>query len=170
MNLVSNDCQKLADACTNLHYLWSSVVEVTAVLCIAFAELGYAASPALSIIVIMLPVQIWMGIYKSRTGYENTQITSRRVHIMTEILTAIKLIKFYAWEQPFYDRIVEIRKRELTLIKRNLILNSVNFTIVIGFPAFISLAVLIIYWKSGNTITPGNLTCYLLMLFTLICL
>ena len=28
VNLVSNDCQKIADACTNLQYLWSAVLEV----------------------------------------------------------------------------------------------------------------------------------------------
>ena len=29
VNLVSNDCQKVADACTNLQYLWSAVLEVS---------------------------------------------------------------------------------------------------------------------------------------------
>ena len=28
VNLVSNDCQKVADAFTNLQYLWSSIPEV----------------------------------------------------------------------------------------------------------------------------------------------
>lgn len=28
VNLVSNDCQKVADACTNLQYLWSAAIEV----------------------------------------------------------------------------------------------------------------------------------------------
>jgi len=28
VNMVSNDCQKVADACTNLQYLWSAVIEV----------------------------------------------------------------------------------------------------------------------------------------------
>ena len=28
VNLAGNDCQKLADSFTNLHYLWSAVLEV----------------------------------------------------------------------------------------------------------------------------------------------
>ena len=28
VNMVSNDCQKVADACTNLQYLWSAVCEI----------------------------------------------------------------------------------------------------------------------------------------------
>ncbi len=29
VNLVSNDCQKIADACTNVQYLWSAMLELT---------------------------------------------------------------------------------------------------------------------------------------------
>jgi hypothetical protein len=28
VNLASNDCQKVADACTNLQYSWSAILEV----------------------------------------------------------------------------------------------------------------------------------------------
>jgi hypothetical protein len=28
VNLVSNDCQKIAEACTNLQYLWSACLEI----------------------------------------------------------------------------------------------------------------------------------------------
>ena len=32
INLVSNDCQKLADACTNLQYLWSAILEIIGII------------------------------------------------------------------------------------------------------------------------------------------
>lgn len=118
VNLVSNDCQKVADACTNLQYLWSAVVEIIAIIVLSFVELTYSAVPSLIVIIILIPLQIYLGRFKSRTGFENTMTTSKRVHIMSEILTAIKLIKFYAWELPFYGRVVEIRKKELELLKK----------------------------------------------------
>jgi ABC-type multidrug transport system fused ATPase/permease subunit len=154
VNLVSNDCQKIADACTNLHYMWSGLLEIIAILSIAFAEIQISALPALVIILILMPGQVYMGLLKSRIGFEQTQTTSKRVHIMSEILTAIKLIKFYAWEQPFFDRIVDIRKKELGLLRKNLIINAINFMIVIAVPILITLFALIIYWKSGNILDP----------------
>jgi len=62
LNLVSNDCQKIADACTNLQYLWSAVCEVITILVLAFVELNYSAAPALGIILllIMLMIQFWI--------------------------------------------------------------------------------------------------------------
>ncbi len=79
--------------------------------------------------------------------------TSKRVHIMSEILTAIKLIKFYAWEMPFYERIVAIRKLELTLLRRNLIANAFNFMLVFCIPVLCVLLSLLTYWQSGYVIT-----------------
>ena len=121
---------------------------------LSFVELNYSAAPALGIIIILLPVQIYLGRLKSQIGFENTMTTSRRVHIMSEILTAIKLIKFYAWELPFYDRVTEIRKRELDLLKKNLIANSVNFMFVFCVPVLVALFALLTYWLTGNTMTP----------------
>ena len=154
VNLVSNDCAKVADAFTNLHYLWSAVIELFAILTLSFIELGYSAFPALAVIVVIIPMQLYLGWLKSKIGFENTTTTSRRVHIMSEILTAIKLIKFYAWEQPFFDRICKIRKKELSLLRKDLMVNAVNFMVVISAPVIVSLLALLMYWKTGNEVNP----------------
>jgi len=73
---------------------------------------------------------------------------------MSEILTAIKLIKFYAWEKPFYERIVEIRKKELHLLRNNLIANAFNFMLVFCVPVLCALFSFLMFWLSGNTVTP----------------
>lgn len=144
----------MADACTNIQYLWSAILEVIAILVLAFVELSYSAVPALVIILALFPVQIYLGRLKSKTGFEYTMITSRRVHIMSEILTAIKLIKFYAWELPFFNRIVEIRKREMELLRKNLIANAFNFMLVFCIPVLVTLFALLVYWKTGHVIDP----------------
>jgi ABC-type multidrug transport system fused ATPase/permease subunit len=154
VNLVSNDCTKVADAFTNCHYLWSALVELVIIFALAFYELGISALPALGIVLIVIPIEIYIGLVKSRIGFKNTMTTSRRVHIMSEILTAIKLIKFYAWEQPFFDRICEIRKKELHLLKKDMILTATNFAIVITVPVTCALLTFLTYWKTGHVLNP----------------
>lgn len=121
---------------------------------ISFVELGYSAAPALAIILIMIPLQIYLARLKSKLGFENTARTSERVQIMSEILTAIKLIKFYAWEMPFYERISNLRKIELSLLRKNLIANAVNFMLTFCVPVICILAALLTYWLTGNVINP----------------
>ena len=36
-----------------------------------------------------------------------------RVKLMNEVLTGIRIIKFYCWEKPFKSKIEDIRKKEL---------------------------------------------------------
>ena len=121
---------------------------------ISFVELGYSAAPALVIILLLLPLQIYLASLKSRIGFQITKITSKRVQIMSEILSAIRLIKFYAWELPFYEQIEEIRKEELRLLRNNLIANAVNFMCVFCVPVLTALFALLTYWLTGNKISP----------------
>lgn len=39
-------------------------------------------------------------------------VTDKRTTMMNEILSSIRLIKMYAWEEPFEDKVKEIRKKE----------------------------------------------------------
>jgi ABC-type multidrug transport system fused ATPase/permease subunit len=154
VNLVSNDCTKVADAFTNCHYLWSALLELTAIFTLAFIELGLSALPALGIVLIVIPIQIAMGWLKSKLCFKKTMTTSKRVHVMSEILTAIKLIKFYAWEKPFFDRVCEIRKTELSLLKQDMLMTVVNFTIVITTPVSCSLLTFLTLWQRGYELNP----------------
>ncbi|KAJ1332267.1 hypothetical protein BSLG_008573 [Batrachochytrium salamandrivorans] len=78
-----------------------------------------------------------------------------RVHLMSEILTAIKLIKFYAWEAPFTDKIEEIRRREMKLIYDGLIVKTVNFAVVFAVPVLVALTCLATYVATGHALTAS---------------
>lgn len=47
--------------------------------------------------------------YKNKSAH----YTDKRVQLMSEILIAIKLVKFYAWEVPFSNRVSEARAVEV---------------------------------------------------------
>ncbi|KAG5461125.1 MAG: hypothetical protein BJ554DRAFT_6729, partial [Olpidium bornovanus] len=145
INLLSTDVTKVIDAVTNFHFLWSAFVEAALILVLAFYEIGYSAFPALAFVLLLLPVQFQLGKISSRLSSESTQITTTRVHLMSEILTAIKLIKFYAWELPFSDRLAEIRASEMALIKKNMYYKSFNFMVVFAIPVFVALTCLSVY-------------------------
>ena len=73
--------------------------------------------------------------------------------MISEILTAIKLIKFYAWEKPFIEKIDELRSKEVETIKKGMIVKAVNFMVVFTVPVIIALASLGMYVALGQTLT-----------------
>ncbi|KAI9138461.1 P-loop containing nucleoside triphosphate hydrolase protein [Paraphysoderma sedebokerense] len=145
INLVSTDVSRVQDAVTNFHFLWSAFVETVAILVIAFVEIGIPAFTSLGIILLLAPVQIYLGRLSSKLLTENTQVTTERVHLMSELLTAIKLIKFYAWEKPFSTRTHEIREHEMRLVYRSLIIKSFNFAFVFAAPVVVAIVALAVY-------------------------
>ncbi|KAF9433312.1 hypothetical protein BGZ76_009620 [Entomortierella beljakovae] len=99
----------------------------------------------MALIIVVLPVQVYLGYLTSNIQVNQTTITTQRVHLMSEILTAIKLIKFYAWEAPFQDQVDEIRAKELHLFKKNLQVKACNMTVVFALPVIVSVTALSVY-------------------------
>ncbi|CAG8447380.1 10995_t:CDS:10 [Ambispora gerdemannii] len=152
VNLISHDCNRkgfgiigrVAEACVNFHFLWSSVVEIIAIIILAWIELGIAAVPALVILIILIPIQYKLGWLTSKFANSMAKITMSRINIMSEILTAIKLIKFYAWESYFRDRIAYERQKEMSQLLTGLVFKVWTLCVVFGTPILVMLACLIV--------------------------
>jgi hypothetical protein len=83
--------------------------------CLGFllANLGPSALAGFSVFVILTPIQgmIMKSLFETR---RTTMVwTDKRAKLLQELLGGMKLIKFFAWEIPFLNRIAEYRKREI---------------------------------------------------------
>ena len=72
-------------------------------------------------------------------------ITDKRVTMMDEIINSMRLIKMYAWEEPFIKRVEDLRRQEISQLRRAALIqafgNTVgpSATIVAGFATFITM-------------------------------
>lgn len=146
INIISTDVARIVEAVTNFHFLWSAMVETILILALAFPTVGWAAAlTAVILVLVVLPVQIYLGRITSNIQIEQTAVTTERVHLMSEILTAIKLIKFYAWEAPFQEQVNQVRSRELALFKKNLQVKAINMAVVFALPVIVAVSSLAVY-------------------------
>ncbi|KAJ3156951.1 Multidrug resistance-associated protein 1 [Geranomyces michiganensis] len=155
INIYSTDVSRVVDAVTNFHFLWSAFLEVTAIVILAWTEVGISALPCLGFVILLLPMQMYLGSKISALNREQTSVTTSRVHIMSEILTAIKLLKFYNWESPFDEKITKIRAREMALIRQGMFVKAVNFTVVFAIPVFVALSSLGMYVATDHKLTAS---------------
>jgi hypothetical protein len=83
--------------------------------CLGFlvANLGPSALAGFSVFVVLTPIQttIMTSLFKTRS--KAMQWTDKRAKLLQELLGGMKLIKFFAWETPFLNRIAEYRKDEI---------------------------------------------------------
>ncbi|KAF9153461.1 Multidrug resistance-associated protein 4 [Linnemannia schmuckeri] len=158
INLLSNDCNRVAESFVNFHFLWSSALEIIVVIALAFVELKLAAVPALIILVLLFPVQYLLSFYTARVNAMATNSTTARIHIMSELLTAIKLIKFYAWEPYFRDRVTRVRAKEMDELRRGMYLKITSFALVFAAPVVTTLACICVYELSDDRGLRGDVT------------
>ncbi|KAG0056100.1 hypothetical protein BGZ83_006361 [Gryganskiella cystojenkinii] len=156
INLISNDCNRVAESFVNFHFLWSSALEILVVIALAFVELQTAAVPALVILVLLFPVQYFLSLYTARVNAMATNLTTARIHIMSELLTAIKLIKFYAWESYFRDRVTRVRAKEMRELQRGMYLKITSFALVFAAPVLTTLACICVYELTDNRGATGH--------------
>ena len=80
----------------------------------------------------------------------------RRVELMGEILSGIRVVKSYAWEKPFKAKIDAIREKELAALKGRKYLDAVCVFLWAATPVFISILTFATYVLLGNTLTAAN--------------
>lgn len=49
-----------------------------------------------------------------------------RVKLMSEILNGIKVLKLYAWESPFEKKVMQIRAKELEVLRKAAVVIACN--------------------------------------------
>ena len=90
------------------------------VLCIVMVvrQMGRITWVAVGIYVLMLIIQFITVGFANPIRLKVLKTTDSRVKLMNEILTGIRVIKYYCWEKPFKGKVSEIRHEELKLHKK----------------------------------------------------
>lgn len=140
-SLVSNDSSKLAEACTMIQYLWSGALEAVAIICILLGFTGRSALPGLGVVILLIPVQYFIGALTASARKKSVSASDERVRFMKEVLTAMKLVKMYVWEELFAVRVAEERKKEAEIQFFGGVLKSINYAIVFSAPPLIALSI-----------------------------
>ena len=110
-----------------------------------YQELGASMFAGLAIFIIIMPLNAICASFIKKLQTKLMEHKDERIKIINEILNGIKVIKLYAWELSFMNRIFNIRNKE---IKKNFQINY--FDLILNFfvttaPLLVSLATFAIY-------------------------
>ncbi|XP_054158437.1 ATP-binding cassette sub-family C member 2-like [Oppia nitens] len=157
MNLMAIDCQQVNDNFQNIGYILSAPLQIAIAIYLLYTELGVAALIGVSVFAIILPIDLLVIIAFTNYQIKTLQQTDSRLAILNEIITGIKVLKLYAWEQSFMERVTKIRQKELLFLKNGfhcvsifviMLLTSPSFAQLISFGSYIGLNI------SGGQLTP----------------
>lgn len=139
MNLMSVDVQNFM----NFNFVHNAVhapLLVGISMYMLYEEFGLSAFAGLGV---MAGLMIGSNLLTASLGtkYQRLQMKFRdeRIKVTSEVLSGIKVLKFYAWEVPFQQKIQRIRKRELNCIWKFSTIFSFVTTFCIIAPVLVEL-------------------------------
>ncbi|XP_022355189.1 canalicular multispecific organic anion transporter 1 [Enhydra lutris kenyoni] len=113
VNLMSVDAQKLMDVTSYLHLLWSNVLQITLSVYFLWAELGPSVLAGVGVMILLIPVNGILASKSRAVQVKNMKNKDKRLKIMNEILSGMKILKYFAWEPSFKNQVHALRKKEL---------------------------------------------------------
>lgn len=145
VNLMAVDAQSVG----NMFIFLGNVVVAPAVVLVTFGlvwlELGPSAMAGLVVMTVLVPLNSYIISCSRRVQGKVMKLTDARVKALTEIITGIKVLKLYAWETSFTEKVKDIRRDEIKLLKKYALLQSLNTFLFQTIPFFIALATFTCY-------------------------
>jgi ABC-type multidrug transport system fused ATPase/permease subunit len=151
INLMAVDAFKVSEICAYLHFLWANTpVQVVVAIYLLYRILGYSSIAGIGMMIILLPINMYVASQFSKIQKLISAATDARIHTTNEVLTNIRIIKFFAWEQRFIGLVNEKRYTELKHLRRRYILWATAATIWSGSPVFITFLSFYVYTNVEN--------------------
>ncbi|KAF2715080.1 P-loop containing nucleoside triphosphate hydrolase protein [Pleomassaria siparia CBS 279.74] len=148
INLMAVDAFKVSEVCAYLHFLWANTpVQVTVAVFLLYQLLGYSSIAGISMMIVLLPINLWVAKQFGVIQKLVLAATDARIHTTNEVLSNIRIIKFFAWEQRFIGLVNEKRYTELKYLRRRYILWAFAATVWSGSPVLITFLSFLVYTK-----------------------
>ncbi|XP_061819637.1 ATP-binding cassette sub-family C member 12-like [Nerophis lumbriciformis] len=149
INVLTNDGHRLFEAVLFGSFVISSPVLFLVCIIYACYILGLTALTGVGTYLVFIPVQVILAKMINKFRVKAIQMTDSRVRTMNEILSSIKLIKMYAWEDCFLDKVSELREREKKHLRLSSYIQNINTSITSIIPTIATVLTFMVHTLLG---------------------
>lgn len=115
--IMATDLPQFNETFYFFHELWKGPVEGLIFGYIIYEVIGWPALAGMAGIIVFIPLQVWVAKAAARFKRLSAEYGDERVKLMNEIISAMQVIKMYAWEKSFAKLIGRVRKKEMRAIR-----------------------------------------------------
>ena len=125
-NLIAIHAQLFLTIVPFLNMLWSSPLQIIICIYMLWRYLGIGAFAGLATTIIFIPLNVYATDLNKKFSIKKLTNQDLRIKLINEILSGIKVIKFYGWELSFQKIVDKIRNDEMKFFSRNAIVSIVS--------------------------------------------
>ncbi|NXX44346.1 MRP3 protein, partial [Tricholaema leucomelas] len=150
VNLMSVDAQRFMDLVPFFNMLWSAPLQIFLALYFLWQTLGPSVLAGVAVMVLLIPFNSAVAVKTRAFQVQQMRYKDSRIKLMNEILGGIKVLKLYAWEPCFSQKVLEIRRNELRVLKKAAYLNSLSNFAWVSAPFLVALTTFSVYVLVGE--------------------
>ncbi|KIY69721.1 multidrug resistance-associated ABC transporter [Cylindrobasidium torrendii FP15055 ss-10] len=139
MNLMFTDTDRISEFAWHLFTLIDSPIEIVIGAMFLYKLLGVSCFFGLAVTCLFLPLNHFAGVVVVRVQDNLMKSRDKRIALMNEILGAIRMLKFMAWERNFEAKVLKIREQELKCQRLNYTMETLWNAIWNGSPILVTL-------------------------------
>ncbi|KAF9434303.1 Multidrug resistance-associated protein 1 [Entomortierella beljakovae] len=117
-NHMSIDAERWTELSNFLPMVISTPIELAIALWLLYNQIGWSVFAGFGSIIAMMPIQGFIASLFMKAKAGKLKATDERTLLQPLVLSGIKIIKLYGWEDSFVRRIRVSRERELAMLKR----------------------------------------------------
>uniref|UniRef100_A0AC34GZI1 Uncharacterized protein n=1 Tax=Panagrolaimus sp. ES5 TaxID=591445 RepID=A0AC34GZI1_9BILA len=167
INLLSTDVERIRTFWFYMFdFVYTPIMISICLIGLSFT-IGINVLYGISVLIAFFPINSILVKIATKCEERQMKLKDTRLKLMTDFLSGIKIIKFYAWEKSVQEHITNIRKKEVTQLKYAIICFSLMEISFNACPILATLASFVGYVIfQGHSLTP-QVAFISLMLFSL---
>eukprot|EP01135_Chromosphaera_perkinsii_P006297 Nk52_evm26s485 gene=Nk52_evmTU26s485 len=157
LNLMSTDCERVTNFCNSFHMVWSLPFQIGISLYLLYFHLGITFLAGFVFALLLIPINKCIASRIVNLSKKMMYYKDKRVGLMEEILSGIKLVKFMPiWKRETSRHLKDYRNRELNFLKGRKYLDALCVYFWATTPVFISILTFAMYSYTGHQLTPAK--------------
>ncbi|KAK0630981.1 P-loop containing nucleoside triphosphate hydrolase protein [Bombardia bombarda] len=146
LNFVSGDVDYISIMSGSVYLVWVTFpVQLTIGTALLHDVLGVSGIIGVALMIALLPLNVQMSRRLAAVQQQVLAATDARIQASNELLKTIRIIKYYAWELPFRERVLEKRRAELKQLRRRFVWWSISMTVFYSLPFISTLLTFFVY-------------------------
>jgi ABC-type multidrug transport system fused ATPase/permease subunit len=157
ITMFSDDTNQIKSFLFFLNNSICAPLQIGVCLYLIYRQVGVATFVGLGYTVVTSPLTgiVFSIVFKIRM--QKMKHTDARVKLMNEILNGIRIIKYYAWENAFVEKVTKIRNAEVKLLeKMGYIFNSVFGIFMLGATQIQTVLIFLTYIGLGHQLDAAT--------------
>ena len=119
VNLMTMDTHRIVEFVPMVNSMWSAPLQIGIAIYLLWQQLGIATLSGVVVMIILMPINGFVATRLRLLQISLMKLKDRRIKLMNEILSGIRVWKMYAWEQSFNEKVMQLRNSEISkLISR----------------------------------------------------